>query len=267
MQAEWVFLITSALAGAFVGSFLNVVIFRGAALWGLVDAPPDSRGDFVAPRSYCPHCKAPIAWFDLAPVLSYLSLGGKCRACRAPISPSYPAVEILAAATAAMSVAIYGVTPDAALCALALLFMIAIAETDRRTAFIPDALSAPFLWIGLLANLDGRFAPLKDAVIGAAGAYAAFALIAFAYRRLRGREGLGDGDAVLLAGIGAWCGWIVLPAIVLIGAAATLLWAVGLRVTGRAVSLDGAIAFGPGLCFAGGLALLAAQAPWNPLAR
>ena len=266
MMLDWVFPTTIAVAGAVVGSFLNVVIFRGAAMWGLIDQPSEARGDLIAPRSYCPRCRATLRWFDLIPIVSFLVLGGRCRDCRGPIPLSYISVELLCAFAAVASLVVFGVTLDALLSAVALFFLIALAETDRRTTYLPDALSMPFLWIGLLANLDGRFVPLKDAVIGAVAAYAAFALIAVAYRRLRGREGLGDGDAVLLAGIGAWCGWQVLPLVVLAGAAATLLWAGARRITAKPLAMQDAIAFGPGLCLAGGLALLASQAPWNPFA-
>lgn len=266
MSEHWVFLAAVALGGACVGSFLNVAIFRGAALWGLIEAPADSRGDFVAPRSYCPHCRATVAWFDLVPIVSFISLGGRCRACRAAIPNSYPAVEMLGVLAAVASAITFGFTIDALICAAALFLLIAIAETDRRTTYVPDALSMPLLWLGLIANLDGRFAPLKEAVIGAAAGYAAFALVGLLYRRLRGREGLGDGDAVLLAGIGAWCGWAVLPAVVLIGAAATLALVGAQRIWGRKLSLDASIPFGPGLCLGGGLAILAATAPWNPFA-
>lgn len=264
--AEWVFLTTAALAGATVGSFLNVVIFRGAALWGLLEEAPPDRGTFVTPRSYCPQCRTTLAWRDLVPIVSFVALGGKCRACHAPIPASYLLVECAGASAAIASVAAFGASVAAGLVAVALFLLIAIAEIDRRTGFIPDALSMSFLWLGLLANLDGRFAPLDHAVVGAVAGYGAFAVIGQLYRRLRGRDGLGDGDAVLLAGVGAWCGWAVLPLVVLIGAAATLVWVALRRLAGRKLALEDAIAFGPGLCFSGGIVLLAARAPWNPFA-
>ncbi len=266
MDAEWVFWITAAFSGAFVGSFLNVIIFRGAALWGLGDGPIEARGDFVSPRSYCPHCRTTLRWFDLAPLVSFVVLGGKCRACAAPIPAAYPAVEALAAGGAVASVAMFGPTPEALLASVALFFLIAIAEIDRQTAYVPDALTVPFLAIGLVVNLDGRFAPLRDAVIGILAGYAVFASLGFLYRRVRGRDGLGEGDALLLAGIGAWTGWQALPAVVLIGAAATLSFVAGLRLSGRKIAMTDALPFGPGLCLGGAFALLAAQAPWNPWA-
>lgn len=266
MPSDWVFLTTAGIAGAVIGSFLNVVIFRGAAMWGLVGSVEYVRGDFIAPRSYCPKCRVQIAIYDLVPLVSYWALRGKCRACKARISITYPIIEAAAACAAVASILAFGLTIAAALSASALFLLIAIAEIDRLTTYVPDALSIPFLWLGLLANLDGHFAPLRDSVIGAVTAYAAFTIIGTAYRRLRGREGLGDGDAVLLAGIGAWCGWQVLPIVVFIAAAATLGAVASRRLLGRPVALTDAIPFGPGLCLGGAIALVAARAPWNPFA-
>ncbi|MBY0422291.1 MAG: prepilin peptidase, partial [Parvularculaceae bacterium] len=113
---NWVFPATAALAGLFVGSFLNVVAYRGVALWGLAGDPPSkARGDFIAPRSYCPSCKTQIAWSDLVPVFSFLLRRGRCRACAAPIPRAYPLVELAAGAGAAAAAVAYGATATAAL--------------------------------------------------------------------------------------------------------------------------------------------------------
>lgn len=260
--AEWVFPATAGVAGLFVGSFLNVVVYRGSALWGLLgDGPSRERGDFVAPRSYCPSCRAPLPWSDLLPVLSYLRQGGRCRQCGAPISVSYPVIEALAAVGAAASVLTYGVTLAALCTASAIFLLIAIAEIDRRTRYIPDALSQPLLWIGLVANLDGRFTTLPSAVLGAGCGFLSLWLVASVYRWARGRDGLGEGDAVLLAAIGAWIGWRDLPLVVFAGAAATLSVVAVKAMRTRSMTLSAEVPFGPGLAAAGALAILLADTP------
>lgn len=265
MDADWVFWVTAAAAGLVVGSFINLVVWRGAALWGLEDGVDRrARGDFIAPRSYCPSCGATLAWRDLVPVLSYVLARGKCRRCAAAISPRYPIVELAAASAALLALGVFGPTTDALFAACALFLLLAIAEIDRRTGWIPDVLSQPLIWLGLVANLGGRFAPLPDAVIGAAAGYLAFAAVAAGYRIVRGKEGLGDGDAVLLAGVGAWTGWAALPSVVLAAAALGLVFALVLLLRrGRSV-LSEATPFGPALAAAGAAALLLSRTPGLP---
>lgn len=257
MQTHWVFWATAGLAGLFIGSFINVVVWRGAAFLGLVDGvKAGERGDLLRPGSYCPACRTPLSWPDLAPVLSFVLRRGRCRHCAAPIPWRYPLIEAAGALAALLALAAYGPTIDAVLAAVALFLLLAIAELDRQTTYIPDALSQPLLWLGLLANLGGRFAPLGEAVIGAVAGYLSFAAVAAAYRAIRGREGLGDGDAALLAAIGAWTGWAALPFVVLAAAAGALALTLALMLRTRKVRLDAEIAFGPALAAAGAAAIL-----------
>ena len=259
---EWVFPATASIAGLFVGSFLNVVVHRGPTLWGLVGGGPSrERGDFITPRSYCPSCRSPIARRNLIPVLSYLLQRGRCRQCCAPIALSYPIVEVLSALGAATAVFAYGATISALFAAAAVFFLIAIAEVDRRTRYIPDALSQPLLWTGLLSNINGRFSSLPDAVLGAIAGFVSLSLVAAGYRQLRGREGLGEGDAVLLAAIGAWVGWRELPLVVFGAAAATLAVVAAKAMRARNWNSEMEIPFGPGLAATGALAILLADAP------
>lgn len=253
----WIILATAAVGGLLIGSFLNVVIHRGPALWKLTDGDRNSRGGFAAPRSYCPACRKQIRWFDLFPIISFIVLRGKCRECGAPIALRYPVVEFLGAAAALVSVAVFGATWDAALAALFLLTLIALAFIDHETGYLPDALTLPLLAAGLAANITGRFVSLKDAAIGAAAGYLAFLALAAGYRALRGREGLGWGDAKLLAALGAWCGWVMLPPIVLAASVMALALAAAGALTGRKIDAATPIRFGPALCAAGAAGFLA----------
>lgn len=276
--------------GLVLGSFLNVVIYRGPSIWGLIEGEP--RGDLLSPRSYCPACKTPVPRVRLVPLLSFFMQRGRCAACGAPIPFRYPLVEATGAAVAAASVAIFGLTfaaPAAAAFGLALL---ALAFIDLETGYLPDAITLPLIGGGLVANAFGLFVPLADAALGAAAGYAIFRVIGFLFETFRNKEGLGQGDAKLVAAIGAWCGWPMLPFVVFVGAAGTLAAVLLLRavVLPRAAgkisppAAEGAeapllvplrgepsckqessygrrlaapIPFGPGLCAAGFIALLA----------
>lgn len=250
---NWLNYASAIMAGLLAGSFLNVVIHRGPALWGLLD---DSRGDLAAPRSYCPSCRVPIGLADLVPLFGFVRLGGKCRACGAAISWRYPAVELAGAAAAAAALATFGLSWSALFAAVFLMALIALAAIDAETGFLPDAITAPLAWAGLLVNLQGRFAPLDAAVIGAAVGYGAFRLVAEAYRLIRRREGLGGGDAKLLAAFGAWGGWTVLAPSVLIGALAALAYVLAARLFGRRIDAETPVPFGPGLCVGGAVSVL-----------
>lgn len=244
------------LGGLIAGSFLNVVIHRGPRLWGLVDG--ESRGGLAVPRSYCPACKATIPPWGLVPVVSFIVQKGRCAACRAPISPRYPIVEATGALVAVAAIAAFGLTATALAAAIFGWALVALAFVDLETGYLPDAINYPLLAAGLCANAAGLFAPIFDAVIGAVVGFASFSAIGAAFEKLRGKEGLGLGDAKLLAAIGAWGGWVILPAVVLIGALATLAAIFFERRRGKPASFDQPVPFGPGLCAAGFIALLAA---------
>lgn len=250
-MSDGLFLGLVFLAGLTVGSFLNVVIHRGPSMWGLIDDAP--RGDLVRPGSYCPSCRAPLGFRNLVPLASYLAQRGKCAACGAPIRWRYPLVEFLGGASAVLAVVVFGWTPAAALAAIAAFVLIALAFIDLETGYLPDALTLPLGALGLGANAFNMFVPITDAVIGAVAGYITFWAIGAVYRSMRKREGLGLGDAKLLAAIGAWTGWISLPVVIFIAAALTLAVA---ALRGRAKA-DDALPFGPGLCAAGVAAIFA----------
>ncbi|MFO1306933.1 MAG: A24 family peptidase [Burkholderiales bacterium] len=255
----------AAVIGLCVGSFLNVVIHRLPKMMerGWADqcaelagrAPePRPRYDLVAPRSACPACGQAIGALDNVPVLSWLALRGRCRACRAPISPRYPIVELAAGALALAAVWQFG--PGAkGLAACALLWaLLALAFIDADTQLLPDDITLPLLWGGLAANLFGLFVPLESAVIGAMAGYLALWAVYWLFKLIRGKEGMGYGDFKLLAALGAWLGWPMLPQIVLVS---SVLGAVGgilmivLKGRDKAVPLP----YGPWLAGAGAVAL------------
>jgi leader peptidase (prepilin peptidase)/N-methyltransferase len=255
-----------ALLGLLVGSFLNVVIARLPVMmeraWAAECAdwsgqPPVASEPFnlLRPPSRCPGCAAPIRPWQNIPVLSWLALRGRCAACRRPISARYPFVELLSALLSAGIAASFGPTPQTA---AALLFgwcLLALAFIDLDTQYLPDDLTQPLLWAGLLANASGAgFVPLHDAVWGAALGYLLLWSVYWVFRLLTGKEGMGAGDFKLLAALGGWLGWQVLPTVILLSSLLGALCGIA------AIALAGhdrraPISFGPFLVFAGLVAL------------
>ncbi len=251
----WIIFATIGIAGLFVGSFLNVVIHRGPVMWGLADGEP--RGDLVAPGSYCPACKAPIRRAHLIPLVSFAALGGKCAACKAPIPIRYPAVELLGAIAAFTAVLVFGLSLAALFASLFFFTLIALGVIDAKTGYLPDALSLPLIALGLAVNAFGMFAALPHAAIGAVAGFVSFFLIGEAFRRLRGVDGLGQGDAKLLAAIGAWAGWPALAPAVFAAAIFALIVVAAMKLAGRAISRETPIPFGPALAMAAAMTMIA----------
>lgn len=228
---------------------MNVVVHRGPVRWGLIDE--SDRGGFAEPRSYCPDCGTTIPIRDLVPLVSFVLLKGRCAACGTAISWRYPAVEALGGVVVAAAFGRYGASTEAALIAIYGWSLLALAFIDLETGYLPDALTFPLIVGGVAVNAVDLFAAWPDAIIGAVVGYGAFWSIGQLFKMLRQREGLGLGDAKLLAAIGAWAGWQALPAVVFVGAVSSLI-AVGVaRARGAALSGEAHIAFGPGLAFAG----------------
>jgi leader peptidase (prepilin peptidase)/N-methyltransferase len=253
-MSYWVILVTWVLVGLLIGSFLNVVIYRGPKMWNLVES--DSPGNLVSPRSYCPSCKAPIKRINMIPLLGYIMLHGKCASCSASISLRYPLVELLGAAAAVIATILFGFTVTAALAALFIWTLIALSFIDAETGFLPDALTIPLLALGIVANAIDLFATLPNALIGATAGYLIFRLIGAVFQRLRGLEGLGQGDAKLLGALGAWLGWQALAPLVFAGAVLALAAVGTMRLSGKTVSNETPIPFGPALAGAGAIAMI-----------
>jgi len=252
-----------ALLGLVVGSFLNVLIFRGPAIWKLIE-PEHPRGSLWGPRSQCPSCNSQIKSWHNIPLLSYLILKGQCADCSAKIPLRYPVVEALGALAAIISVALFGWNLSALVAALYLWTLIVLGAIDFETGYLPDALTLPLIALGLLVNAIGSiggFASRPEAFIGAIAGYGSFWLIAFYYERIRGREGLGMGDAKLLAALGAWCGWPALAPIVLIASVGALGFVGFAAIRGKNVEADTLIRFGPALALAGIIVFVAQAWP------
>jgi leader peptidase (prepilin peptidase)/N-methyltransferase len=218
----------AALAfGLCIGSFLNVVIHRlpkmlergwraeCAELAGqpIPDEPPYT---LVSPRSACPACGHGIRAWENVPILSWLVLRGRCSACRTRISLKYPLIEALAGIGAAYSAWRFGFSAAALGAALFVWFTIALAFIDQETGLLPDDLTLPLVWIGLLLNLNNAFVSIQDAVIGAVAGYLALWLVYQGFKLLTGKEGMGYGDFKMNAAVGAFLGWKMLPLVILL---------------------------------------------------
>jgi leader peptidase (prepilin peptidase) / N-methyltransferase len=254
--------------GLVIGSFLNVVILRYPASllhdWRCqcrelleLDPPEEDVPPGIAKsRSHCPKCKKTIAWYDNIPVLSWIVLGRKCRHCGTSISFRYPLVELTTGILSAVIIWHFGPTAEG-LAALVLTWaLIAATGIDIDYHLLPDQITLPLLWLGLALNLFfGLFASLEDAVIGAIAGYGVLWLVYHGFRLTTGKEGMGYGDFKLLAALGAWMGWQVLPIIILGASLVGAVIGISLMIAmkrGKEIP----IAFGPYLAAAGWIALL-----------
>jgi leader peptidase (prepilin peptidase) / N-methyltransferase len=260
-----VFITIGGLLGLAIGSFLNVVIHRlpkmmerewqaqCAELRGET-APAQPRYDLVTPRSGCPSCGHQITALENVPLASYLWLRGKCSACRAPIGIRYPIVEALTGVATAYCAWRFGFGYAAFGAMLFTWCMIALAGIDIDTQLLPDSITLPLLWAGLLVNLRGTFVDLQSAVIGAVAGYLVLWVVYWAFRLATGKEGMGFGDFKLLAAIGAWLGWKMLPLVILASSFVGAVAGIGLMILARR-GRDVPIPFGPYLAGAGLIAL------------
>ena len=257
------------LMGLTVGSFLNVVISRlpqmMEAQWRSecstlleLDAPQQETLTLARPASRCPGCGTPIRVWQNIPVISFLLLRGRCAACGIGISWQYPVVELAAGLLAVWAAHHFGFGWQAATAIGLAWTLLALAVIDLRTQLLPDSLVLPLLWAGLTVNLFGVFVPLADAVVGAMAGYLSLWLVFHAFRLLTGKEGMGYGDFKLLAALGAWMGWQLLPWIILAASAVGALVGIGLLVTKR-LAQGKPMPFGPFLAAAGWLVLLYGQ--------
>ncbi len=262
--------IAALIIGLCVGSFLNVVIHRVPKMLerGWEEQCAELRGETAAPaepynlwrpRSACPGCGHPIGALQNIPVVSWLALRGKCSACRMDIPARYPLVEIAGGLLAAAAVWHFGANAQGGAACVLLWTLVALTFIDADTQLLPDNLTLPLLWGGLIANLFGLFVPLADAVIGAIAGYLALWSVYWLFRIIRGKEGMGYGDFKLLAALGAWLGWKMLPLVILMSSvvgAAIGLSLIAFRRRDHATPLP----FGPYLAIAGGIALFAGPA-------
>jgi len=265
-----VFPLVCFVVGLAVGSFLNVVIHRlprmmerawkeeCAELAGTAAAAKAAPYNLFVPRSACPSCGHAITPLENIPVLSWAVLRGRCSACKARISVRYPVVELLGGIAAAWSAARFGFTPAAFGAMVFLWCIVAASFIDFDTQLLPDSITLPLLWLGLLLNAGGVYTDLHSAVIGAAAGYLLLWGVFWLFKLVTGKEGMGYGDFKLLAAIGAWCGWQVLPIAVILSSVIGAGVGIALIVLtrhGRNVPIP----FGPYLGAAGVVALF-----WGP---
>jgi len=254
-----------ALLGLCIGSFLNVVIHRmplmmergwrleSAELLGVkIDEPPEIT--LSKPRSRCPSCGHAIAWHENIPLLGWLRLGGKCSACRAPISKRYPFVELLTGVLFALVGWRFGATPIALLWCGFVAVLIALAGIDWDTTLLPDDLTYPLLWAGIVAAAFGWTLPLPDAIWGAVAGYLSLWSVYWLFKLTTGKEGMGAGDFKLLAALGAWLGLKMVLPIVLAASVVGAVIGIGMKASG-ALREGRYVPFGPFLAL-GGLVVL-----------
>lgn len=269
-EPAWL-LTLGGLLGLLIGSFLNVVIYRlplmMQAAWrsecsalldaeqdGKTEQPVDAPFNLMRPGSQCPACAAPIRAWQNIPVLSFLLQGGKCANCGTSISVRYPLVEIATALLSLLVLWTFG-NSIASLYALAFCWaLIALTMIDLDHQLLPDDITLPLLWLGLIANLNATFVDLETAVWGAIVGYLSLWSVYWLFKLITGKEGMGYGDFKLLAALGAWLGWQMLPLIIILS---SLVGAVlgSLSLIGSKQSQSTPIPFGPYLAMAGLIAM------------
>jgi leader peptidase (prepilin peptidase)/N-methyltransferase len=258
-----------AVLGLLVGSFLNVVIHRlpkmlergwhaqCAELRGEETAPGEPY-NLLTPRSACPHCHHAISALENIPVLSYLLLRGKCRGCHAAISLRYPIIEAISGILCGFAAWHFGFGLAAIGAILLIWALLALTAIDFDTQLLPDDITLPLIWIGLLFNLYGTFTTLHDAVLGAIAGYIALWAVYWLFKLATGKEGMGYGDFKLLAALGAWLGWQLLPLIIILSSLVGAVIGIALIVAVKR-GRDIPIPFGPYLAGGGLIALFWGQ--------
>ena len=253
--------------GLMLGSFLNVVILRlpRRLEWQwkrdsletlgepeIYDPPPPG---IVVERSHCPHCKHELSWYENIPVFSWLALRGKCRNCKSPISIQYPLVELLTMALVLCCVWKFGFGWQGFGAIVFTCFLVALSGIDLRTQLLPDQLTLPLMWLGLVASIDSLYMPAKPALVGAIIGYLSLWSVCWVFKQLTGKQGMGHGDFKLLAAMGAWFGLNgILPTILLSSLVGAIIGSIWLYARGRDRATP--IPFGPYLAIAGWITFL-----------
>ena len=256
---------TALVLGLMIGSFLNVVVYRLPKMMELEweaqaaelrgeDPPARERFDLLVPRSRCPSCGHQLGALENVPLLSWLIQRGRCKACGASISARYPLVELATGLLTALAIWRFGATWAGLGAALLGFVLIALTFIDLDTQLLPDSMTMPLLWLGLLFNLWDVYVPLQEAVVGAMAGYLSLWSVYWLFRLVTGKEGMGFGDFKLLAALGAWFGWTALPAIILLASVVGSVVGVSMILFARH-KREVPIPFGPYLAGAGLLAL------------
>lgn len=268
-QNSVIFITVSTIIGLMVGSFLNVVIYRLPKMMEREwhnnclelqgkEIPTQTSYTLSKPRSACPKCGHKITALENIPILSYLILRGRCRGCKTPISLRYPLIETLTGVLIGLISWKFGYSSTALFASMFTFALIALTFIDFDTQLLPDDITLPLLWLGLLFNLNFGFTDLKSAVIGAAAGYLILWSVYWLFKLIRGKEGMGYGDFKLLAAIGAWFGWKLLPAVILLSSTLGAVIGIALIILtkrGKEVPMP----FGPFLAIGGIAALFFGQ--------
>ena len=261
-----------------IGSFLNVVIFRLPKMleqgWKkecrefLADelAKPKSQSEeelitLSTPSSTCPSCQHKIRFYENIPVISWLVLRGKCSQCRSKISLRYPLVELTTAILSVVIAAHFGVTLTTLFLLILTWGLVCLTLIDFDHMLLPDQITLPLLWLGLLVNLNGAIVPLNDSVIGAVAGYMSLFSIFWLFKLITGKEGMGHGDFKLVAVFGAWIGWQLLPLLILMASAVGAVIGISMMMF-KNHQREQAIPFGPYLAIAGWITLLWGNGIW-----
>ncbi len=266
--------ISAGILGLLVGSFLNVVIYRVPKMmereWrdqcieflGDDNIKDDAKKPFapekfnlVTPNSTCPSCGHQIKPWENIPVISYLFLRGKCSACKTSISLRYPIIEFATGVLSAIAIYSFGPNTTGLACLVFTWCLIALTMIDVDTQLLPDSITLPLLWLGLIANSFGLFTSLDSALWGAIAGYLSLFSVYWLFKLLTGKEGMGFGDFKLLGALGAWLGWQMLPQIIMLSALVGAIIGISMIVIrGRDKNIP--IPFGPYLAVAGWIALM-----------
>ncbi len=262
----WFTLGVICILGLVVGSFLNVVIYRIPVMlfkeWKTAcdemaaNPPtdlPEGRFNLAIPNSRCPHCDHKITPLQNIPVISYLFLKGACANCKKGISARYPSVELFTGIASVITFSLLGATPQAALALVLMWTLIALTMIDIDHQLLPDNITLPLMWLGLLCNYYGLFVDLPSAVIGAMAGYMSLWSVYWLFKLVTGKEGMGFGDFKLLAALGAWMGWQQLPVIILLSSFVGAAFGIaGMLIAKK--DKEWRIPFGPYLAIAGAIA-------------
>ena len=265
-QNPTLLIVLAGIIGVIIGSFLNVVIHRLPKMMELAwqkelaqdDAKNLPRYNLLTPRSACPHCNHSIGLLENIPIISYALQKGTCRHCKNPISARYLAVELLSGLIVAFIAWQFGWSTHTVASSILALSLLTLTCIDLETQLLPDNITLPLVWLGLLFNLNQEFTTIESAVLGAVFGYLILWAIYWLFKIITNKEGMGYGDFKMLAAIGAWLGWAVLPLVILISSLTASIVGITLILLKKQDRAT-AIPFGPYLALAGIIALFKTQ--------
>lgn len=261
------FIAYAVIIGVLIGSFLNVVIYRIPVMlereWRsdcrelleLENSAKPDKFNLITPRSRCPNCNNSIGALENIPVISYLLQGGKCKHCQTKIPVQYPLIEIFTGVVTGIAAYQYGVSWQMAAAAILLWALISLAAIDFKTTLLPDNITLPFLWLGIIVNYFEVFCTLEESILGAIFGYLSLWLVFKTFKLITGKDGMGYGDFKLLALLGAWLGSTYLLPIILISSVVGSVLGI-LLITSKIISREATIPFGPYLALGGLICLL-----------